>query len=331
MGIDVITYALSKGYTDKKVAAANGGSGGGTNGKDGKDGFSPTVNVTEIDGGHEVNITDKNGTKSFDVMDGKRGETGSDGYTPVKGTDYWIESDKKEIVDEAIEEIKEIQPTFVELTESDILEKVGLSDEELEGLSTVISDNETRTDKTWSSSKIYSDISKVSETVEDLTKDLIDGGAIAVPTSYTNLVPTATTGATGNIYNGTGYLNGYRLNSSGNVVEEYPACVTGFMPYTQGATIRIVGATGLPDRGGMYVATYKENYERIAVSEIKGYVSDGGALVPRENNAYEFVINTDKLTNQYRIANFKDAKHIRVSCNPCDGNDLIVTINEEVS
>lgn len=174
------------------------------------------------------------------------------------------------------------------------------------------------------------DISSVNEKVEDLTEDLIDSGVIATPTSYTNLVPTATTGATGNIYNGTGYLNGYRLNSSGNVVEEYPACVTGFMPYTQGATIRIVGATGLPDRGGMYVATYKENYELIAVGETKGYVSDGGALIPRENNAYEYVINTGQLANQYRVANFKDAKYIRVSCNPCDGADLIVTMNEEV-
>lgn len=152
------------------VAAANGGSGGGTNGKDGKDGFSPTVNVTEIDGGHEVNITDKNGTKSFEVMDGEKGETGFDGYTPVKGTDYWTESDKKEIVDETIEEIKEIQPTFVEFTESDILEKVGLSDEELEGLSTVISDGETRTDKTWSSSKIYGEVNKVTSDIS-----LLDG------------------------------------------------------------------------------------------------------------------------------------------------------------
>ncbi|MEE1204172.1 MAG: hypothetical protein UHN59_07705, partial [Bacteroidales bacterium] len=156
------------------VAAANCGSGGGTNGKDGKDGFSPTVNVTEIDGGHEVNITDKNGTKSFEVMDGKKGDkgdkgdtgtNGKDGYTPVKGTDYWTESDKKEIVDETIEEIKEIQPTFVELTEEDILEKVGLSEAELKGLSTVISDNEIRTDKTWSSSKIYGEVDKVASDI----------------------------------------------------------------------------------------------------------------------------------------------------------------------
>ena len=162
-----------------------GGGTGGTNGKDGKDGFSPTVSVTEINGGHEVNITDKNGSKSFEVLNGSKGDkgdkgdkgnkgdkgdkgetgangtNGKDGYTPVKGKDYWTESDKNEIVGEAIEEMKETQPTFVEITESDILEKVGLYDEELEGLSMVISDNETRIDKTWSSSKIYGEVDKV--------------------------------------------------------------------------------------------------------------------------------------------------------------------------
>lgn len=40
------------------------------NGKDGEDGVSPTVDVTTITGGHRVSITDANGTKSFDVMDG---------------------------------------------------------------------------------------------------------------------------------------------------------------------------------------------------------------------------------------------------------------------
>lgn len=94
------------------VAASNKGGGGGTSGKDG---YSPTVSVTEIDNGHKVNITDKNGTKSFDVLngekgdkgdkgdtgsDGKDGSNGKDGYTPVKGTDYWTEDDKSAIVNE---------------------------------------------------------------------------------------------------------------------------------------------------------------------------------------------------------------------------------------
>ena len=71
----------------------------------GQDGFSPIVDVTTIDGGHRVTITDKQGAESFDVMDGE---------TPEKGVDYWTEEDKAEIeeqiqnqIDEATEGISE--------------------------------------------------------------------------------------------------------------------------------------------------------------------------------------------------------------------------------
>lgn len=46
-------------------------------GQDGEDGYSPTVTVTTITGGHRVTITDKNGAHNFDVMDGEDGEGGS--------------------------------------------------------------------------------------------------------------------------------------------------------------------------------------------------------------------------------------------------------------
>ena len=42
----------------------------------GEDGFSPTVSVDTIAGGHRVSITDANGTKTFDVMDGEDGTGG---------------------------------------------------------------------------------------------------------------------------------------------------------------------------------------------------------------------------------------------------------------
>lgn len=48
----------------------------------GKDGVSPEVEVSAIDGGHRVSITDANGTESFDVMDGEDGEGGG-GVFPV--------------------------------------------------------------------------------------------------------------------------------------------------------------------------------------------------------------------------------------------------------
>lgn len=43
----------------------------GAAGQPGADGFSPSVTVSAITGGHRVDITDKNGKKSFDVMNGK--------------------------------------------------------------------------------------------------------------------------------------------------------------------------------------------------------------------------------------------------------------------
>ena len=43
----------------------------GSDGQDGSDGFSPVVTVTEITGGHEVAVTDAEGTQTFDVMDGE--------------------------------------------------------------------------------------------------------------------------------------------------------------------------------------------------------------------------------------------------------------------
>ena len=52
----------------------------------GSSGISPTIKVTSITGGNKVEITDANGTKIFNVM---HGTNGSNGYTPVKGVDYF--------------------------------------------------------------------------------------------------------------------------------------------------------------------------------------------------------------------------------------------------
>lgn len=54
----------------------------GAPGADGQDGFSPTVTVTDITGGHRVTITDAIGPHTFDVMDGQDG-TGGGGTAGV--------------------------------------------------------------------------------------------------------------------------------------------------------------------------------------------------------------------------------------------------------
>ena len=59
------------GIYDQIMAAIEAGQ---LQGKPGDDGVSPTVSVTEIEGGHRVTITDEAGAKSFAVMDGKDGD-----------------------------------------------------------------------------------------------------------------------------------------------------------------------------------------------------------------------------------------------------------------
>jgi hypothetical protein len=48
----------------------------GQRGEPGKDGVSPTVTVESIEGGHSVYVSDAEGVKSFEVMNGKDGEGG---------------------------------------------------------------------------------------------------------------------------------------------------------------------------------------------------------------------------------------------------------------
>ena len=101
--------------TERKMLSG-GGSGG--------EAVSPTVEVTQIEGGHRVVITEVNGTESFDVMNGKTGPQGPQGVQgPIgpegpqgeqgiqgpegpqgpKGNDYVLtDADKKNIVQEVL-------------------------------------------------------------------------------------------------------------------------------------------------------------------------------------------------------------------------------------
>lgn len=58
----------------------NGIASGDFKGEPGNDGKSPVVTVADIENGHRVSITDKDGTKTIDVLNGQTGKTGA---TPV--------------------------------------------------------------------------------------------------------------------------------------------------------------------------------------------------------------------------------------------------------
>lgn len=76
----------------------------------------PVLSVERVDGGTRITATDNNGVTISMLYDGavtfegltdeqKESLRGADGYSPVRGIDYWTDSDKAEIksyVDEAI-------------------------------------------------------------------------------------------------------------------------------------------------------------------------------------------------------------------------------------
>lgn len=80
--------ATSAGNADQSAQEAadslqelkNGIAAGDFKGEPGNDGKSPVVAVTDIENGHRVSITDKDGTKTIDVLNGQTGKTGA---TPV--------------------------------------------------------------------------------------------------------------------------------------------------------------------------------------------------------------------------------------------------------
>ena len=93
----------------------------GQDGAAGKDGYTPVKGVDYVDGkdgtngkdgvsathswsGTTLTVTSASGTSSANLK-GATGTNGADGYTPVRGKDYWTDADKAEIkayVDEAI-------------------------------------------------------------------------------------------------------------------------------------------------------------------------------------------------------------------------------------
>ena len=59
----------------------------------GADGYSPTAKVTQTANGAVITITDKNGTTHATIRNGAK---------PVKGTDYWTEADRTQMVADVI-------------------------------------------------------------------------------------------------------------------------------------------------------------------------------------------------------------------------------------
>ena len=143
--------------------------------------------------------------------------------------------------------------------------------------------------------------------------------------TYTNQV-TISTDSDGNIYNNTGYKDGYRINSSGGEAALTGYACTGFIPFTKGQTIRL-GGDGITfaDYGCMMMF-YDENKEYLSNSGID-YSKIGketyGAWTTEENSVFCLQVE-----NTYPTAMGTNG-YIRISAKGAGAN-MIVTLNEEI-
>lgn len=96
--------ATSAGNADQSAQEAAGSlqelkdgiANGNFKGAPGNDGKSPVVTVTDIENGHRVSITDKDGTKTIDVLNGQAGKDGTQIDDATVGLDAWS---SKHIID----------------------------------------------------------------------------------------------------------------------------------------------------------------------------------------------------------------------------------------
>lgn len=104
-GIDGKSFTYAD-FTSEQLAKLKGEKG--DRGADGSDGYSPTFSIEEKDNGYSLTITAKDKTETIDIKNGSDGAQGipgtpgENGTTPIKGVDYFTESDISEIVTSVI-------------------------------------------------------------------------------------------------------------------------------------------------------------------------------------------------------------------------------------
>lgn len=178
----------------------------------------------------------------------------------------------------------------------------------------------------------------------DITSSAVNGGTISIPNVTGNIVVTVTTtqifvppsydnlvlkstDANGNIYNGTGYQEGYRLNSSGTTTQSANTINCGFIPY-DGEVIRVYGTTSATVANeANYIAMYDSSFTKIHVINFNTW-NAVGATWEAIGGKYLLTVDPAALTNyQNHLAS---TKYIRCSMAQCTGANFVVTLDEPI-
>lgn len=331
---------------------AGGGSGGG-----GADGFSPVAKVTQTDSGATITVTDKNGTTTATVTNGKDGKDGEKGDTGATGA----KGDKGDPGADGKDGTNGKDGTSVTVK--------SVSESAADGGSNVVtfSDGKTVTIKngTKGSTGSKGDKGDKGDTGETgaAGKDGLD--ATPVTPLFANSIDECTDTSKfyvlpdGFIYayqyveaTGPSYTNlagtityDRRLSSSGKASSSAltGACYTGFIPVKKGDVVRIKGLN-IKDDLSSSAYPYFCFYTGASESNV---VSSNVYVVPSQHGAPAFngladsanggiaswtafaIGNTNGTIVQHSLAS--SITHIRISGKYFADTDVIVTVNEEIT
>lgn len=160
-------------------------------------------------------------------------------------------------------------------------------------------------------------------------------GTVVIP--FINQVPISID-TDGSSFNGTGYMKGYRLSSTGAIKEQAGSYVTGYIPAEMGDVIRIWGCEwGTTMNAHSYICAYDSSFAYI-----------GGAATSAGASTLTLVDHTATVVNNYSADEkgdttltvcANDTAYIRVCSRGFtttteyrfDPNNMIVTVNEEIN
>jgi hypothetical protein len=226
-------------------------------------------------------ITPVKGVDYFDGnpgRDGVDGKDGSDGYTPVVGVDYYTEADKAEFSEYIAAELAKRSQLKPEFAESEEWLKANGDTTKLYVLDGMI----------WA--HMLTTVTKPDQP------------------QYTNVLPLAIdTG--GSVYNGTGYKNGYRLNSSGIEKEAEDCGHTGFIKVTNGSIVRMKNHIQCV-HGYEYIHFFNASFTKVNTYQ------PNDNFPPDVDGIYTFNITST-------------CEYIRISAGEFT-EETIITVNEEI-
>ena len=159
--------------------------------------------------------------------------------------------------------------------------------------------------------------------------------ATVVVDTYTNRVPTSID-TDGSIFNGTGYMENYRLSSSGATKADDYDCVSGYIKVSPGDVIRIDNAS---DSSYEWYDTSTANY-LCAYNSSFGYIGgctpQQGGTTYGDSQIWESMSLVDGVS-VITLADLSSIAYIRVSGNvwiknaAAYGPGMIITVNEEIT